>query len=96
MAKRTTGTFTAAGQNSAAILGKEAEALLTGTFTATVVPQVQDANGNWAPLDGVSMTAPAARKFEMAVSRPWRLAVTAFTAGPIAYELAGEEFPNQT
>ena len=96
MATRTTGTFTAAGQNSATVLGKDAEAILTGTFTATVVPQVQDANGNWAPLDGVSLTAPAARSFNMAVSRPWRLTVTAYTSGSIVYELAGEEFPHQT
>ena len=95
MAKRTTGTFTAAGQNSAVVLGKDAEAILTGTFTATIVPQVQDAGGNWAPLDGVSFTAPGARKLEMAVSRPWRLTVSAFTSGTITYELAGEEFPNR-
>lgn len=95
MAKRTNGSFTAAGQNSAVVLGKDAEAILTGSFTATVVPQVQDANGNWAPFNGVSFTAPGAAKLEMAVSRPWRLTVTAFTSGPVAYELAGEEFPNQ-
>lgn len=95
MAKRTSGTFTATDQNSAVVLGKEAEAILTGTFTATVVPQVQDANGNWAPFDGVSFTAPGAAKLEMAVSRPWRLSVSAFTSGTVAYELAGEEFPNQ-
>ena len=95
MAKRTSGSFTAADQNSSVVLGKEAEAIVTGTFTATVVPQVQDANGNWAPFDGVSFTAPGAAKLEMAVSRPWRLNVTAFTSGTVAYELAGEEFPNQ-
>lgn len=95
MAKRTTGTFTGAAQNSASVMGKEAEAILSGTFTATVVPQVQDANGNWAPLDGVSLSAPGARKLELAVSRPWRLTVTSYTSGTIAYELAGEEFPNQ-
>lgn len=95
MAKRTNGSFTGNGQSSAIVLGKQAEAILTGTFTATVTPEVQDANGNWAPVDGGALSAPSARKFEMAVSRPWRLTVTAFTSGAIAYELAGEEFPNQ-
>lgn len=95
MAKRTTGTFTGSAQTSAVVLGREAEAILTGTFTATVEPQVQDANGNWAPVAGAGLTAPGATKFEMAVSRPWRLAVTAYTSGTIAYELAGEEFPNR-
>lgn len=95
MARRTNGSFTAAGQNSAVVLGRQAEAILTGAFTATVVAEVQDANGNWAPVDGVALSAPAARKFEMAVSRPWRLTVTSFTSGPVTYELAGEEFPNQ-
>ena len=95
MAKTTSGTFTAGGQSSAVVLGKEAEAIVTGTFTATVVPEVQDANGNWAPFGGESFTAPTARKLEMALARPWRLRVSAFTSGSIAYELGGEEFPNQ-
>jgi len=95
MAKKTNGTFTANAQSSAVVLGKEAEVIMTGSFVATVVPQVQDANGNWAPFGGESYTAETARKLEMALIRPWRLTVTSYTSGSIVYELGGEEFPNQ-
>ena len=95
MAKTTRGTFTASAQSSAVVLGKEAEAILTGSFVATVVPEVQDSEGNWAPVAGESYTDPAARKLAMALTRPWRLTVTAYTSGTVTYELAGEEFPNQ-
>jgi len=95
MAKKIRGSFTANAQSSAVVLGKEAEVILTGTFVATVVPEVQDSEGSWAPVAGESFTAPAARKLAMALTRPWRLTVTAYTSGTVGYEIAGEEFPNQ-
>ena len=87
MAKKIRGAFTADAQSSAVVLGKEAEAILTGTFVATVVPEVQDSEGNWAPVAGEGFTGPTARKLAMALTRPWRLTVTAYTSGTIGYEV---------
>ncbi len=95
MAKTTNGSFTGAAQNSAVVLGKEADIVLSGTFVGTITPEVQDVNGNWVPVSGQSYTAPGAHRLQTALARPWRLSVASYTSGTIAYELGGEEFPQR-
>ena len=70
MTSKTSGTFNGAGQTSAVIVGRETEAILTGSFVATVVPEVQDsARATGRPMAGESLHRPGRRDVQ---TRHWR------------------------
>lgn len=79
------------GTNKGRVFGNFVDAIISGTFTATVQLQTKtvDQNGAviWAPV-GTDITAAAVRYVEAALTdREWRLVVTAFTSGTIVWEL---------
>lgn len=86
--QRQNGTFTGTGTGTSA-MGVNAQAILSGTFTATVAVEVQDKDGNWAAV--ASYTAPVGVKHEMAIGTPWRLNCTAYTSGTVNWELTAVE-----
>lgn len=87
------GTFAAAGQ-SATSYGHIADAILGGPFVGTVALEVAiaDAAGadKWVPI--ATATTPGMMTLPNgaigSASRKWRLNCTAFTSGPVFYQLS--------
>lgn len=81
-------TSEANGAGAAVVRGNRVDAIIGGTFVATVQLQAKDAQNNWVPV-GADMTTPFVRYAESAQpERTWRLFVLAFTSGTITYEIS--------
>lgn len=87
MPASTYGSFTSTGQ-SAVVHGDNVDVLISGTFTASVTLQAEDAQGNWIDVPAQSHTAPAFANSVSAGARNWRLNCSAYTSGTAVYELS--------
>ena len=79
------GDFDATG-TSEETFGHEADFLVSGTFTGTVLLEVQETERDiWVPA--CTETTPATRRVLMARSRPFRVRCSEYTQGTIQYSL---------